>query len=179
MRFELARPADQKRSRHFGRGGSIKIQFPPVNYFSGNEICVRAQRDESNLSAGEKDGRRKILFWRFRPTLFSDSPFDSRRGSSQTPKSLAQPQVCMRFFTQLLIFLFQSTGNILNFCEVGLKISGKTPIVNQAVIQFPDTSLTSVTIATVERHTVAFLGTKDGRLKKVSCMQTCTFTTSV
>jgi plexin A len=75
-------------------------------------------------------------------------------------------------FTQLLISLFQSTGNILNFCEVGLKISGKTPIVNQAVIQFADTSLTSVTIATVERHTVAFLGTKDGRLKKVSYMQT-------
>jgi hypothetical protein len=40
------------------------------------------------------------------------------------------------------------------------------------VIQFPDTSLTSVTIATVERHTVAFLGTKDGRLKKVSYTQT-------
>ncbi|XP_059469642.1 plexin-B isoform X3 [Neocloeon triangulifer] len=60
-----------------------------------------------------------------------------------------------------------TTGNILNFCEVGLKISGKTPIINRAVIQFPDTSLTSVTIATTERHTVAFLGTKDGRLKKV------------
>ncbi|XP_069694411.1 plexin-B isoform X4 [Periplaneta americana] len=59
------------------------------------------------------------------------------------------------------------TGNILNFCEVGLKISGVSPISSQAAIHFPNTSLASVSMATTERHTVAFLGTSDGNLKKV------------
>ncbi|KAL0268749.1 UNVERIFIED_CONTAM: hypothetical protein PYX00_010571 [Menopon gallinae] len=60
-----------------------------------------------------------------------------------------------------------STGNILNFCEVGLKISGVAPINAQASVHFPNTSLTSVTLATTEQHTVAFLGTSNGYLKKV------------
>ncbi|XP_046407058.1 plexin-B isoform X3 [Ischnura elegans] len=60
-----------------------------------------------------------------------------------------------------------STGNILNFCEVGLKISGTAPISAVAAAEFPDTLLTSVTVATTELHTVVFLGTRDGRLKKV------------
>ncbi|XP_065351810.1 plexin-B isoform X4 [Cloeon dipterum] len=61
----------------------------------------------------------------------------------------------------------QSAGNIGNFCDVGLKISGTHPIVNRAVIEFDGTYLTSVTTATVGTHSVAFLGTKNGRLKKV------------
>ncbi|KAJ9580517.1 hypothetical protein L9F63_024306, partial [Diploptera punctata] len=61
------------------------------------------------------------------------------------------------------------TGNILNFCEVGLKISGGAPINSQAAIHFPNTSLASVSMATTERHTVAFLGTSDGKLKKGVC----------
>lgn len=64
--------------------------------------------------------------------------------------------------------IFQSSGNIPNFCEVGLKISGVAPISSQAAIQFPNTSISSVTVATTERHTVAFLGTTEGSIKKVS-----------
>ncbi|XP_046429444.1 plexin-B [Neodiprion fabricii] len=60
-----------------------------------------------------------------------------------------------------------TTGNILNFCEVGLKISGVSPIVAQAVLHFHNTSVSAVTIANTESHTVAFLGTTDGVLKKV------------
>ncbi|XP_076249106.1 plexin B [Calliopsis andreniformis] len=60
-----------------------------------------------------------------------------------------------------------TTGNILNFCEVGLKISGMSPIVGQAVLHFPDEFITSITVANTESHTVAFLGTNDGVLKKV------------
>ncbi|XP_016844903.1 plexin-B [Nasonia vitripennis] len=61
----------------------------------------------------------------------------------------------------------QSTGNIGDFCEVGLKISGVSPIVGQAVLHFPDTFVTSITLANTESHTVAFLGTEDGAVKKV------------
>ncbi|KYN20453.1 Plexin-B [Trachymyrmex cornetzi] len=60
-----------------------------------------------------------------------------------------------------------TTGNILNFCEVGLKISGVSPITGQAILHFPDTFISSVTIANTESHTVAFFGTNDGILKKV------------
>lgn len=60
-----------------------------------------------------------------------------------------------------------STGNILNFCEVGLKISGVVPIKNSAAIHFPKTLITSVTLATTERHTVVFLGSSVGVIKKV------------
>ncbi|KAH0546188.1 plexin-B [Cotesia glomerata] len=60
-----------------------------------------------------------------------------------------------------------TTGSIINFCEVGLKISGVSPIIGHAILQFPDTFVTSVTVANTESHTVAFLGTNDGLLKKV------------
>lgn len=59
------------------------------------------------------------------------------------------------------------SGNIHNFCEVGLKISGGTPISNQAVLTFPNTSLSAVATATTGQHVLAFLGTTDGRIKKV------------
>ena len=64
--------------------------------------------------------------------------------------------------------MFQSTGNILNFCEVGLKISGVVPITNAAAIHFPKSLMTSVTLATTERHTVVFLGSSAGVIKKVT-----------
>lgn len=174
MRFGLARPAaaDQKALSAFRPRRINKNSVSACQLFSREwDLCAGAERRVKSLC--RRKGRKKensvltfspdSFFWQsiwFPAGLFSNA---------QIPPSA--PSV-YALFTQLLIFLFQSTGNILNFCEVGLKISGKTPIVNQAVIQFPDTSLTSVTIATVERHTVAFLGTKDGRLKKVSCMQT-------
>lgn len=60
-----------------------------------------------------------------------------------------------------------NTGNILDFCEVGLKISGVSPIVGQNILHFPDTYVTSVSITNTESHTVAFLGTSEGTLKKV------------
>ena len=75
---------------------------------------------------------------------------------------------CWKALEHIFILAFQETGNILNFCEVGLKISGVSPISSQAAIHFPNTSLTSVSMASTERHTVAFLGTSEGNLKKVT-----------
>ncbi|XP_015599759.1 plexin-B [Cephus cinctus] len=60
-----------------------------------------------------------------------------------------------------------TTGNILDFCEVGLKISGVSPIIGQAVLHFANAYVTSITVTNTESHTVAFLGTHDGVLKKV------------
>lgn len=60
------------------------------------------------------------------------------------------------------------SGNILNFCEVGLKISGITPITSTAVLSFPNVSLSAVAMATTGQHVLAFLGTTDGKIKKVS-----------
>lgn len=60
-----------------------------------------------------------------------------------------------------------AAGNIPNFCEVGLKISGSTPLVAQAALVFPNVSLSAVTTASTGRHVLAFLGTTDGRIKKV------------
>ena len=61
----------------------------------------------------------------------------------------------------------QGAGNIPNFCEVGLKISGSIPIVQTAAIQFQDTLLTSIALAATEQHTVAFVGTSTGIIRKV------------
>ncbi|KAI5694542.1 hypothetical protein M8J75_000766 [Diaphorina citri] len=60
-----------------------------------------------------------------------------------------------------------STGNILNFCEVGLKISGVSPMVATSIINYPNHLVTSVTLAVTEKNTVIFLGTSNGILKKV------------
>lgn len=60
-----------------------------------------------------------------------------------------------------------TAGNVPNFCEVGLKISGVTPIVGYASLIFPNTTLTAVATASTGSHILAFLGTNDGRLKKV------------
>ncbi|CAF4870399.1 unnamed protein product [Pieris macdunnoughi] len=60
-----------------------------------------------------------------------------------------------------------SVGNILNFCEVGLKISGLYPIKTMSVLQWNDTLITSVTMSVTGLHTVAFLGTSKGSIKRV------------
>lgn len=60
-----------------------------------------------------------------------------------------------------------NAGNILNFCEVGLKISGVSPIVGNAALTFPNVSLSAVATASTGRHVLAFLGTTDGKIKKV------------
>ncbi|XP_018334683.1 plexin-B-like, partial [Agrilus planipennis] len=60
-----------------------------------------------------------------------------------------------------------NAGNILNFCEVGLKISGVTPIETKASLVFPNVTLSAVATATTGRHVLAFLGTTSGHVKKV------------
>lgn len=60
-----------------------------------------------------------------------------------------------------------STGNIGNYCDVGLKISGTSPIIAKSAFVFDNESITSVTTAITGLHTLAFLGTIDGAVKKV------------
>lgn len=61
----------------------------------------------------------------------------------------------------------QSIGNVYNFCSVGLKISGVTPIISYPLFDFDNASVTSITAAITGPHTLAFLGTTNGRIKKV------------
>ncbi|KAJ8682893.1 hypothetical protein QAD02_018685 [Eretmocerus hayati] len=60
-----------------------------------------------------------------------------------------------------------TTGNIVDYCEVAQKISGVSPIVGESVLHLPEAFITSVTLANTESHSVAFLGTDDGAIKKV------------
>ncbi|KAH8269817.1 hypothetical protein KR018_012241 [Drosophila ironensis] len=62
-----------------------------------------------------------------------------------------------------------SLGNIYNFCSVGLKISGVSPITTQSLFHFENVSVTSVTatLTTDQQHSLAFLGTDIGTVKKV------------
>ncbi|XP_042222498.1 plexin-B-like isoform X5 [Homarus americanus] len=57
-------------------------------------------------------------------------------------------------------------GNIYNFCEVGLKISGVSPLHARAALLYRNTSLSSLQAATTAHHTVLFMGTTTGTLKK-------------
>lgn len=56
---------------------------------------------------------------------------------------------------------------MFNFCSVGLKISGVSPIVAHALCHFDNESITAVAATTTGPHTLAFLGTADGAIKKV------------
>ncbi|XP_063589572.1 plexin-B-like isoform X1 [Penaeus indicus] len=58
-------------------------------------------------------------------------------------------------------------GNILSFCEVGLKISGPAPMVGRAALRLPRTLVTGVQATAAAAHTVAFLGTSTGTIKKI------------
>ncbi|XP_045114407.1 plexin-B-like isoform X2 [Portunus trituberculatus] len=58
-------------------------------------------------------------------------------------------------------------GNILSFCEVGLKISGPAPMVGRAALRLPRVLVTGVQGTATAAHTVAFLGTSVGTLKKI------------
>ncbi|KAK8746915.1 hypothetical protein OTU49_016897 [Cherax quadricarinatus] len=58
-------------------------------------------------------------------------------------------------------------GNILSFCEVGLKISGPAPVVGRAALRLPRTLVTGVQATAAAAHTVAFLGTSTGTIKKI------------
>lgn len=71
-------------------------------------------------------------------------------------------------YVSTFLRMFQTTGNILNFCEVGLKISGIAPIKTSPAIIYDSVLITSVTVSMAERHTVIFLGTSQGFIKKVN-----------
>uniref|UniRef100_A0A1I8PJB4 Sema domain-containing protein n=1 Tax=Stomoxys calcitrans TaxID=35570 RepID=A0A1I8PJB4_STOCA len=60
-----------------------------------------------------------------------------------------------------------TTGNVYSFCNVGLKISGVAPIAAHALFHFDNVSITSVTTTTTGPHSLAFLGTEGGSIKKV------------
>ncbi|XP_015793717.1 plexin-B-like [Tetranychus urticae] len=58
-------------------------------------------------------------------------------------------------------------GNILNFCNEAVKLNGTLPLTSKPVITYNNTTLTGITVTTNEQHTIAFLGTSSGHLKKV------------
>uniref|UniRef100_A0A182N2A0 Sema domain-containing protein n=1 Tax=Anopheles dirus TaxID=7168 RepID=A0A182N2A0_9DIPT len=61
-----------------------------------------------------------------------------------------------------------SHGNIFSFCHVGLKISGVTPVIASARFAFGEgVSLTSIAVTNIGPHTLAFVGSNDGWIRKV------------
>ena len=58
-------------------------------------------------------------------------------------------------------------GNILNFCNEAVKLNGSVPIWAQPSLVYQNTTLTAVTATANGQHTVAFIGTYDGAVKKV------------
>ncbi|XP_052902488.1 plexin-B [Anopheles moucheti] len=61
-----------------------------------------------------------------------------------------------------------SLGNIFSFCHVGLKISGVTPVIAQARFAFGEgVSLTSIAVTNIGPHTLAFVGSNNGWIRKV------------
>ncbi|EEC14243.1 plexin B, putative [Ixodes scapularis] len=59
------------------------------------------------------------------------------------------------------------SGNVLSFCNETLKLNGSSAISKVASIVFGNLTLTAVAAASTPQHSVAFLGTDTGRLKKV------------
>uniref|UniRef100_A0A182MEQ8 Sema domain-containing protein n=1 Tax=Anopheles culicifacies TaxID=139723 RepID=A0A182MEQ8_9DIPT len=61
-----------------------------------------------------------------------------------------------------------SLGNIFSFCHVGLKISGVTPVIASARFAFGEgVSLTSIAVTNIGPHTLAFVGSNNGWIRKV------------
>ncbi|XP_054164068.1 plexin-B-like [Oppia nitens] len=58
-------------------------------------------------------------------------------------------------------------GNIQNFCNEAIKLNGSLPITSTAIIVYQNTTLTAVTATVTGQHTVAFVGTSDGAIKKI------------
>lgn len=63
-----------------------------------------------------------------------------------------------------------STGNIQDFCDVGLKISGSAPLTTRSALLMNDTLVTSIIATSIASHSIAFMGTSDGSIKKVRTM---------
>lgn len=59
------------------------------------------------------------------------------------------------------------SGNVLNFCNETLKLNGSSAISAVASLVLKNLTLTAVAVASTPQHTVAFLGTSVGSLKKV------------
>ncbi|XP_037578148.1 plexin-B isoform X1 [Dermacentor silvarum] len=59
------------------------------------------------------------------------------------------------------------SGNVLSFCNETLKLNGSSPISRAASAVFENLTLTSVAAAATPQHSVAFLGSDRGRLKKM------------
>ena len=51
---------------------------------------------------------------------------------------------------------------------MGLKISGVSPLSGTPALELPTLGVTGLTVATTSSHTVAFLGTNNGSVIKVS-----------
>ncbi|GFY46216.1 hypothetical protein TNIN_212321 [Trichonephila inaurata madagascariensis] len=58
-------------------------------------------------------------------------------------------------------------GNIFNFCGESLKLNGSLPLTSLPVITYENITLSSVVATTTSQHTVAFIGTRNGLLKKI------------
>ncbi|KAG8187056.1 hypothetical protein JTE90_019266 [Oedothorax gibbosus] len=58
-------------------------------------------------------------------------------------------------------------GNVLNFCNETVKLNGSVPISASPAVEYANATLTGVAAAVTGAHTVAFVGTADGALKKV------------
>lgn len=58
-------------------------------------------------------------------------------------------------------------GNIFNFCGESLKINGSLPITSYPVAVYNNVTLSSVVATTTGQHTVAFIGTDMGSVKKL------------
>lgn len=54
-----------------------------------------------------------------------------------------------------------------NFCNEAIKLNGSLPLVVSPAIIFKNTSLTGIAVTTTGPHTVAFVGTASGSLKKI------------
>ncbi|XP_022239400.1 plexin-B-like [Limulus polyphemus] len=58
-------------------------------------------------------------------------------------------------------------GNVFDFCKEALKVNGSVPITGFAALIDNNVTYSAITTTITAQHTVAFVGTKDGRLKKV------------
>ena len=66
------------------------------------------------------------------------------------------------------MFIYLQAGNVFNFCNEAVKLNGSLSLRAQAAVVYRDgTILTAVTAAQTGQHTVAFLGTNYGSVKKV------------
>ncbi|XP_042903484.1 plexin-B isoform X2 [Parasteatoda tepidariorum] len=67
----------------------------------------------------------------------------------------------------LSTLLSSQGGNIFNFCGESLKLNGTLPITSFPLITYDNITLSSVVATTTSHHVVAFIGTRNGSLKKV------------